>query len=113
MLDPQGDPQLIFDHVTGRHQHLTALHLPASVDEAPGQRAGTARSTSRTAPTTRLTWCQGSSPSGPCTRRLRPAARTARRLPALPPASPLTTWPPPPGSPPGARGGAGGFRRAV
>ena len=34
MLDPQGDQELIFDHVTGRHQHLTALHLPASVDDS-------------------------------------------------------------------------------
>ncbi|HEX4290041.1 MAG TPA: hypothetical protein VH021_14045 [Trebonia sp.] len=34
MLDSQGDQELIFDHVTGRHQHLTALHLPASVDDS-------------------------------------------------------------------------------
>jgi hypothetical protein len=33
MLDSQGDQELIFDHFTGRHQHLTALHLPASVDD--------------------------------------------------------------------------------
>jgi hypothetical protein len=24
---------LIFDHFTGWHQHLTTLHLPASVDD--------------------------------------------------------------------------------
>ena len=34
MLDSQGDQELIFDHVAGRHQHLTALHLPASVDDS-------------------------------------------------------------------------------
>ena len=34
MLDAQGDQELIFDHVAGRHQHLTALHLPASVDDS-------------------------------------------------------------------------------
>jgi len=34
MLDSQGDQELIFDHVTGSHQHLTALHLPASVDDS-------------------------------------------------------------------------------
>ncbi|MGH3212060.1 MAG: hypothetical protein ACRDNO_30300 [Trebonia sp.] len=34
MLDSQGDQELIFDHVTGRHQSLTALHLPASVDDS-------------------------------------------------------------------------------
>ena len=34
MLDSQGDQELIFDHFTGRHQHLTALHLPASVDDS-------------------------------------------------------------------------------
>jgi hypothetical protein len=34
MLDSQGDQELIFDHSTGSHQHLTALHLPASVDDS-------------------------------------------------------------------------------
>ena len=34
MLDSQGDQELIFDHFTGWHQHLTALHLPASVDDS-------------------------------------------------------------------------------
>jgi hypothetical protein len=34
MLDAQGDQELIFDHFTGWHQHLTALHLPASVDDS-------------------------------------------------------------------------------
>jgi hypothetical protein len=34
MLDSQGDQELIFDHVTGGHQSLTALHLPASVDDS-------------------------------------------------------------------------------
>jgi hypothetical protein len=34
MLDSQGDQELIFDHVTGWHQSLTALHLPASVDDS-------------------------------------------------------------------------------
>jgi hypothetical protein len=34
MLDSQGDLELIFDHFTGWHQHLTALHLPASVDDS-------------------------------------------------------------------------------
>jgi hypothetical protein len=34
MLDSQGDQELIFDHATGWHQHLTALHLPASVDDS-------------------------------------------------------------------------------
>jgi hypothetical protein len=29
-----GIRSLIFDHVTGWHQHLTALHLPASVDDS-------------------------------------------------------------------------------
>jgi hypothetical protein len=34
MLDSQGDQELIFDHFTGWHQPLTALHLPASVDDS-------------------------------------------------------------------------------
>jgi hypothetical protein len=34
MLDSQGDQELIFDHFTGWHQHLTALHLSASVDDS-------------------------------------------------------------------------------
>ena len=34
MIDSQGDQELIFDHFTGWHQHLTALHLPASVDDS-------------------------------------------------------------------------------
>ena len=34
VLDSQGDQELIFDHFTGGHQHLTALHLPASVDDS-------------------------------------------------------------------------------
>jgi hypothetical protein len=34
MLDSQGDQELIFDHLTGWHQQLTALHLPASVDDS-------------------------------------------------------------------------------
>jgi hypothetical protein len=34
MLDSQGDQELIFDHFTGWHQSLTALHLPASVDDS-------------------------------------------------------------------------------
>jgi hypothetical protein len=34
MLDSQGDQELIFDHLTGWHQSLTALHLPASVDDS-------------------------------------------------------------------------------
>jgi hypothetical protein len=34
MLDSQGDQELIFDHFTGWHQHLTALRLPASVDDS-------------------------------------------------------------------------------
>jgi hypothetical protein len=34
MLDSQGDQELIFDHFTGWHQHLTAVHLPASVDDS-------------------------------------------------------------------------------
>ena len=34
MLDSQGDQELIFDHVAGWHQSLTALHLPASVDDS-------------------------------------------------------------------------------
>jgi hypothetical protein len=34
MLDSQGDQELIFDHFTGWHQQLTALHLPASVDDS-------------------------------------------------------------------------------
>jgi hypothetical protein len=34
MLDSQGDQELIFDQFTGWHQHLTALHLPASVDDS-------------------------------------------------------------------------------
>ena len=34
MLDSQGDQELIFDHVTGGQQRLTALHLPASVDDS-------------------------------------------------------------------------------
>ena len=34
MLDSQADQELIFDHVTGRHQHLTALHLTGSVDDS-------------------------------------------------------------------------------
>ena len=34
MLDSQGDQELIFDHFRGWHQSLTALHLPASVDDS-------------------------------------------------------------------------------
>ena len=34
MLDAQGDQELIFDYFDGWHQHLTALHLPASVDDS-------------------------------------------------------------------------------
>jgi hypothetical protein len=34
MLDSQGDQELIFDHFTGWHQSLTALHLPASIDDS-------------------------------------------------------------------------------
>ena len=34
MLDSQGDQELIFDHFTGGDQYLTALHLPASVDDS-------------------------------------------------------------------------------
>jgi len=34
MLDSQGDQELIFDHFTGWHQSLTALHVPASVDDS-------------------------------------------------------------------------------
>jgi hypothetical protein len=34
MLDSQGDQELIFDHLSGWHQSLTALHLPASVDDS-------------------------------------------------------------------------------
>ena len=34
MLDSQGDRELIFDHFTGWHQSLTALHLPASIDDS-------------------------------------------------------------------------------
>jgi hypothetical protein len=34
MLDSQGDQEVIFDHFTGWHQHLTALHLPASIDDS-------------------------------------------------------------------------------
>ena len=34
MLDSQGDQELIFDHFPGGHQSLTALHLPASVDDS-------------------------------------------------------------------------------
>ena len=34
MLSSQGDQELIFDHFTGWHQSLTALHLPAAVDDS-------------------------------------------------------------------------------
>ncbi|HEY6495598.1 MAG TPA: hypothetical protein VIZ43_20145 [Trebonia sp.] len=34
MLASQGDQELIFDHFTGGHQHLTALHLTAAVDDS-------------------------------------------------------------------------------
>jgi hypothetical protein len=34
MLDSQGDQELIFDHFRGWNQSLTALHLPASVDDS-------------------------------------------------------------------------------
>jgi hypothetical protein len=34
MLDSQGDQELIFDHAAGWSQRLTALHLPASVDDS-------------------------------------------------------------------------------
>jgi hypothetical protein len=34
MLDSQGDQELIFDQFTGWHQSLTALHLPASIDDS-------------------------------------------------------------------------------
>ena len=34
MLDSQGDQELIFDHFRGWHQSVTALHLPASVDDS-------------------------------------------------------------------------------
>jgi hypothetical protein len=34
MLDSQGDQELIFDHVTGVHQSLSVLSLPASVDDS-------------------------------------------------------------------------------
>ena len=40
MLDSQGDQELIFDHFTGWHQHLTALHLPASVDDSAWATSG-------------------------------------------------------------------------
>jgi hypothetical protein len=40
MLDSQGDQELIFDHLTGWHQHLTALHLPASVDDSSWATSG-------------------------------------------------------------------------
>ena len=34
MLDSQGDQELIFDHFKGWYQSLTALHLPASIDDS-------------------------------------------------------------------------------
>jgi hypothetical protein len=34
MLDSQGDQELIFDRFAGPRQFLTALHLPASVDDS-------------------------------------------------------------------------------
>ena len=34
MLDSQADQELIFDHLTGWHQHLTVLHLSGSVDDS-------------------------------------------------------------------------------
>jgi hypothetical protein len=34
MLASQGDQELIFDHFTGWRQSLTALHLPAAVDDS-------------------------------------------------------------------------------
>src|SRR6202035_447867 len=94
MLDSQGDQELIFDHFTGWHQHLTALHLPASVDDSAWatSRHGALYVTDGTDDTVdvvsgKFTVGTMYSPVTPCGSNSAPATCPAPRLPAHHPAA--------------------------
>jgi hypothetical protein len=89
MLDSQGDQELIFDHFTGWHQHLTALHLPASVDDSAWatQRHGAlyvTDATNNTVDTVTGTFTEGTMYSSvtPCGSNSAPATCPAPGFPA-------------------------------